>query len=237
MSLLAVAALNAGVNAQNTATIVMLDAVGGTATPSGTTTYPSGTQVTLTATSTDTGFAFVNWVISDNSGSTSVSDNPTTITVTGGNTYAVQPVFAPVVPIGNASIPLNYSTAAIVVVLASAGGTTNPNAGTYALANASFLDLKANANSGYRFSHWVISGSDVSTGHGSIPTNLTPTDNPYRVDHGYGNTYYYQAVFEPTSSPGPSPTVPEISGLAAIGVIAALGLVVVGTVAYKRKVK
>jgi general stress protein CsbA len=237
ITLLAIAALSASVNAQNDATIVMLDAIGGTATPSGTTTYPSGTQVTLTATSTDAGFAFVNWIISSDAGTMTDPENPTTITVAGGDTYAIQPVFEPVTPIGNIP-PADYASAAIVVVLASSGGTTNPAAGRYALANATSLELTANANSGYTFSHWVISGSDVNTAHGSIPTNLSPTDNPYKVDHGYGNTYNYQAVFEPiSSSPGPSPTIPEMSAVAAIGAVAVMGLVVVGTVAYKRRTK
>ncbi len=78
------------------------------------------------------------------------------------------------------------ATAAIVVVLAVAGGTTSPAPGTYALADATALNLKATPASGWTFSHWVISGPNLS--HGGYPYTATPTDNPYNVNHGYGNT-------------------------------------------------
>ena len=77
-------------------------------------------------------------------------------------------------------------------------------------------------NNGWQFSHWVISGSDVTTGHGSIPTNLEPTDNPYNVDHGYGNTYYYQPVFTQSDTTSPSPTIPELPAVLLIAVLVAM---------------
>ncbi len=236
MSLLASAAVVASVNAQGNATIVILDSVGGTATASSTS-PADGTIITLTATPSDPTYSFAYWLISGtNTYATTANDNPLSFTVTGGVTYTIQAVFQLVQPINNLP-PANYSGAAIIVVLASAGGTTEPKPGTYALSNASTTELRAIPSSGYQFSNWVISGSDVTTGHGSFPTDLTPTNNPYTVDHGYGNVYYYQAVFKPTStsSPAPSPTIPEVSGAAAIGIIAALGIVAVGTYAYKRK--
>ena len=108
------------------------------------------------------------------------------------------------------------------MVLPAAGGTTIPAPGTYALANATSLQLTAMPDNGWQFSHWVISGSDVTTGHGSAPTNLEPTDNPYNVNHGYGNTYNYQPVFTQSGSTSPSPTVPELSAVLLIAVLVAM---------------
>jgi hypothetical protein len=72
------------------------------------------------------------------------------------------------------------------------------------LANATQFNLNAIPNSGWQFSHRVISGPNLS--HGGYPYTATPTDNPYNVNHGYGNRYDYQAVFFPTSTrPTPTP--------------------------------
>jgi hypothetical protein len=89
-------------------------------------------------------------------------------------------------------------------VLPSAGGTTSPAAGTYAMADATIMQLKATANTGWVFSHWTICGSSMQ--HGGYPLNYAPTDNPYTVGHGYGYTYYYQPIFTPVGSPGSSAT-------------------------------
>ena len=79
-----------------------------------------------------------------------------------------------------------------------------PPAGTYAMANAEALDLTAMPSNGWQFSHWTIYG--VDTGHGAAPANFNPTDNPYNVNHGYGATYSYQAIFVPVGSTEPTPT-------------------------------
>lgn len=203
ISALLLMATASAVNAQADATVVVLDSVGGTVNPAGANTYAAGTAVTLTATPTDSGYVFDSWVISTDAGDMVAFDNPLTLTVTGGATYAIQAVFAPIqVPPGG-NFPADMGTAAIVVVLTSAGGTTSPAPGRYALENAKQLMLTATANSGYQFSHWTISGA--STDHGGAPLNLTPTDNPYAVDHGYGYTYNYQAVFVPTGQATPTP--------------------------------
>ena len=106
-------------------------------------------------------------------------------------------------PPGVLGLPSNMATAAIVVVLAGAGGTTTPVAGTYALADATSMELVANPFSGWTFSHWIIYGPNLS--HGGYPFTATPTVNPYNVNHGYGATYQYQAVFLPAGSTGPTP--------------------------------
>jgi hypothetical protein len=213
----------------------MLSSVGGTVSPTpGTTTIADGTSVTFTATPSDN-FVFSNWVISTASGSSTASDNPLSFPVAGGTDYTVQAVFNPVQAVpGNPLPPTSQlPIAAIVIILTSAGGTTNPAPGTYALANATSFNLSATPSSGWQFEHWVISGPNLS--HGGYPFTATPTDNPYNVNHGYGNTFSYQAVFSPTGSTTPTPTVPEVSGAAALGIIAALAIVAVGTFAYKRK--
>jgi hypothetical protein len=123
------------------------------------------------------------------------------------------------------------SNLAIVVILPAAGGTTTPSPGTYAFDNASSLNLTATPDSGWAFSHWVISGNITS--HGAAPLNLEPTDNPYNVNHGYGATFYYQPVFTQTNEPTPSPSIPEVSAVALAGLV--LALIPVVLFARKRK--
>ena len=219
------------VTAQGTATVVVLDTVGGTVTPAGTTTYPDGTAVTLTATTMDDNFLFSYWIIAGDTSSETLFNNPATITVSGGQTYAVQAIFSVVEPPpGVPQLPDNMATAATVIVLPSAGGTTTPDQGTYALADATAMMLTATPTSGWQFSHWTICGE--STNHGGAPVNWTPTENPYNVNHGYGYTYYYQAVFTPVGSATPTPMgatpTPTVSiGGMSMEMVIIIGLVVV----------
>lgn len=235
-SLIVFAALSAmNVQAQSTATVIVLPSIGGTTDPSGTTTPADGTQVKFTATP-DSADVFVNWVIQTDAGSSIVPENPVTLPVVGGTTYTVQAVFSPLLPPpGVSSLPSNMATAAIVVVLAGAGGTTVPVPGTYALADATALNLTATPLSGWTFSHWVIYGPNLS--HGGYPFTATPTDNPYNVNHGYGNTYSYQPVFIPTGTTELTPTVPEFSAVATIAIALVLVAIAFGTIAYRRKNK
>jgi hypothetical protein len=223
-------------SAQNTGTVIVLDVAGGTTDVTGTTTYPDGTTVSITATPSDQNYAFNSWVVSTTAGeSYNTVDNPISLTVAAGVTYAVQPLFDIVQAVPGQSIPTDISTAAIVVVLSSAGGTTSPAPGTYALANAAAFDIKATPNSGWQFSHWVISGPNLS--HGGYPFTATPTDNPYNVNHGYGNAFSYQAVFSPIGSTEPTPTVPEFPSIATIIVAITAVTIAVGTYGLKRKTK
>jgi len=236
VSLIAVAAFVSTISAQNTATVIVLEATGGTTDVTGTTTYADGTIVTITATPSDQNSAFNSWIVSSDAGDSYNSlDNPLTFTVAAGVTYAVQPLFDQVQPIPGQPIPSDLSHAAIVVILASGGGTTSPAPGTYALADAAAFNLKATPNSGWQFSHWVIAGPNLS--HGGYPFTATPTDNPYNVNHGYGNTYSYQPVFTPVGSTEPTPTVPEFSSLATIIVALALVAIAFGTYTFRRRTK
>ena len=193
-------------SAQGTATVTVLSGLGGNTDPASgaTSTVNDGDSVTLTATPVD-GYAFQEWQILSQAGSVVVTDNPYTLTAAGGNDYAIQPVFTVIQQVpGTPPAALNKATDALVGVLASAGGTTVPKPGLYYLTNAVSFNLQAVANSGWTFSHWVISGPNLS--HGGYPYTATPTDNPYNVNHGYGNRYDYQAVFVPTGSTEPTPS-------------------------------
>jgi hypothetical protein len=247
-SLLILAALNVSVlsvNAQGQATVIVVDSVGGSTDPAaGTTTPADGTSVTFTATP-DATDQFSNWIIVTSTGSTTSTDNPFALTVSGGVTYTVQAVFSPVQAPPGGTLPTTLATAAIVVVLTSAGGTTSPAPGVYALANAASLSLTATATTGWQFSHWVISGPNLS--HGGYPYTATPTDNPYNVNHGYGNRYSYQAVFTPVGSTEPTPTggataTPGVGGLSSdmwiiIGLVVVIIILLIafGVFATRRK--
>ena len=224
---------NLNVQAQNTADLTVLSSLGGTTDPAaGTYTINDGETITITATADIPNFDFSYWILSTAEGSRTAFDNPLSFPATGGETYTVQPVFQVITPIGVPTLPNDMSAFAIVVVLPASGGTTDPAAGTYALADATSLDLTATPDSGWTFSHWIISGNtDVS--HGGAPVDLEPTANPYNVNHGYGETYYYQPVFTQSSNPTPSPSIPEFSILAVLLLLA----VIVPVVIFARKNK
>jgi hypothetical protein len=232
-ALLLTAALSSTtVYAQGTATVTVQSAADGTTDVTGTTTYPDGSSVTITATPT-TGFVFSSWTISpsDGSGDMILYDNPVTFTVKGGVTYTVTPSFIVPTALPGSPMPADLSKAAIIVIFPSAGGTTIPAPGTYALADASAFDLTAMPSSGWQFSHWTICGTNAS--HGTAPVNWDPTDNPYNVNHGYGDIYRYQAVFTPigsTTTPTSTPTATPGGGTVAgmdTNTVIIIGLVVV----------
>jgi hypothetical protein len=239
----------ANVNAQSTATVDVLISVGGTTDPAtGTYTFNDGTAVTLTATEGN-GFVFSFWVIASNAGTIQSTDNPYTLNVVGGDSYGVQAVFQPVqVPPSGTPIT-NITAAAIVNILAAAGGTTTPPPGTYALENATNLMITATPDSGWQFLHWVISGYPIEGAHGAFPFDPTPTDNPYNVNHGYGNTYNYQPVFVPVGASPPAGTTPTptsggggLSGdtitiIVVAVVVIIIIIVAVGAYTYSRRSK
>ncbi|MGO8806242.1 MAG: InlB B-repeat-containing protein [Candidatus Bathyarchaeia archaeon] len=235
-----IAALNScvpNVKAQGTDTVVVFSSIGGTTDPDvGSYNYSDGSTQTFTATAGD-GFIFQNWEIATASGSYSDTDNPLSLTL-NETQYAIQANFQTVVFTGPVNVTLNMATDAIVVVLGAVGGTVSPTPGTYALASATTLNLVATPASGWIFSHWVIGGSPMN--HGAYSFTDTPTDNPYNVNHGYGNTYTYQAVFTPVSSstsPTPTSTVPEYSSAAAVLVAAILLVVAFGVFSYSKKAR
>ena len=231
------------VQGQGNATVIVTAPSGGTTDVSGTNTYPDGTAFTITGTASD-GYAFVSWTILTDTSSINSIDNPYTFTLNGGTTYTISADFELVQAPPGGTLPTNMANAAIVVVLPGAGGTSSPAPGTYAMADASTMQLKATASSGWQFSHWTICGSSMT--HGGAPLNYAPTDNPYTVGHGYGYTYYYQPIFTQVGSPGstatPTPTTSAPSTVAGMStdtwiiialviviIVMGIGLVVVAT--------
>jgi hypothetical protein len=230
-------------NAQGTATVIVNDVTGGTTDTQGTTTYSDGSSVTIIAIP-DSTYAFVDWILSpsDGSGETNPTDNPLTITVSGDVTYTVTPVFEIPAVIPGRTVPQDLSTAAIIIIYPSAGGTTIPAPGTYALADATNVNLQAMPNNGWQFAYWTICGTNAS--HGTSPVNWTPTDNPYNVNHGYGDTYRYQAIFtpigsstNPTPTPTPGPNVMSMETWIIIALIAVIAVILVAFGVYSSRRK
>lgn len=223
--------------AQGSDTVVVYSSIGGTTSPdAGTYTYDDGSTQTFTATD-GSGFIFQNWEIATAAGAVVSTDNPLDLTL-NQSAYAIQANFQPIIFTGPVNLTINMATDAIVVVLGAVGGTVSPSPGTYALASATTLDLTATAASGWTFSHWVIGGSPMT--HGAYAFTDMPTDNPYNVNHGYGNTYTYQPVFtanSPATSPTPTPKVPEFSSAAAILIAAILVIVAFGTYTHTKKTR
>lgn len=112
------------------------------------------------------------------------STNPLNIICGYGYTFVYQPIFAP--------IEVTPTNDAVVRVLDSVGGSTDPGPGTYYYANGTNIVLQATPDSGNTFVYWVATGTD---GH---PTTIT--DNPTNINCGYGYTYDYQAMFAPVGS-------------------------------------
>lgn len=227
--------LGPGVKAATASQVVVYPAIGVQTDPVAGTynNYNEGDSFTITATPSD-GFTFLSWTIASASGAVNYVDNPLTV-ILNESAYAVQPNFTPTViipPATTATLP----SAAIVVILAGVGGTTSPLPGTYAISNATSMDITATASSGFTFDHWVIGGSPMS--HGAYSFTDTPSNNPYNVNHGYGNTYTYQPVFSATSpATSPTPKVAEFSSAAAIIIAAILVIVAFGTYTFSRRPK
>jgi hypothetical protein len=225
------------------ATVVIMASVGGVSDPiPGSNSYANGTDVVLTATP-DSDFVFLQWVVSGAIDFTT-TDNPYTLTVTGGSTYSVQPVFQPSgIPTSPYFPPTDTSAYAIVEILASAGGTTEPAPGFYGLVSAEQLSVRAIPAAGFVFNHWVITGTYMP-GHGGSPsldTNV-PTDNPLLIGHGEGYQYTYQAVFIPVgvTPPGAPPSTGSTDyTMIIIAVVVVIVIVAVAAVAivYMRRGK
>jgi hypothetical protein len=226
--------------AQTNDTVTLIASVGGSYTnPDGSAqapgpyTYADGSTQTFTAVPGD-GFIFAYWTIVTADYQFTDTDNPLSLAVNESE-IALQATFTPETLIPPA-VQTNSATNAIVVVIAGVGGTTSPAPGTYELANAASLDLTAIPNNGWQFDNWVIAGTPLS--HGAYAFTDTPTNNPYNVNHGYGNTYSYEAVFSPIStSTSSTPKVAEFSSAAAIILLMALVIVAFGTYTYTKKAK
>lgn len=145
--------------------------------------------------------------------SLTTSTNPLAIICGYGYTYVYQPVFVPTT--SNPPSPNN----AIVVVVDSIGGTTDPSPGTYFFDEDSSIVLTATPDAGYEFDSWVATGED---GH---PVQFT--DNPATIICGYGYEFEYQPMFRPIGAVTTDEGIPlYIYGV--IGVLAIIAVIGVG---------
>lgn len=231
---------------EETAIVVVAASLGGTTNPEpGTYRYDFADTIILEATPS-TGYRFLYWSISGSytpghnqppinypenaaddpeyvpdfpspsqtaQDSLILSTNPLTIICGYGYTYVYEPVFVPT----TAPPP---TSDAVVTVLQSVGGNTNPQPGTYRYANGTRINLQATPDSGYDFVYWVAVGED---GHPS-----TISDNPTNIDCGYGYTYSYQPMFAPagatTTTAGGIPAEYLYAIIVVLAVIAVIGV-------------
>jgi hypothetical protein len=200
---------------EETAIVVLVASVGGTTDPEpGVYEYAYAATIRLEATP-ETGYRFLYWSISGSytpghnqppinypvnaeedpdwtpdfpdpaevaEDSLTLSQNPLQIICGYGYSFAYQPVFVPVAgtePEGNV---------AVVNIVDSVGGSTDPGPGTYTYMEDSVIRVEATPDAGYEFKHWVAVDE---MGH---PYYLL--DNPTAVTCGYGYTYSYQPVFD-----------------------------------------
>lgn len=82
------------------------------------------------------------------------------------------------------------------------------------------------------------------TGHGGSPLTLTPADNPYKVDRGFGYTFAYQPVFFPVGSSNPLPAGTTTGGLSTetiiiivLVVVIVIMVAVIGAYSYPKRGK
>ncbi|MBI5384296.1 MAG: hypothetical protein HZA90_06370, partial [Verrucomicrobia bacterium] len=122
-----------------TITVSALPANGGTVSGGGT--FPSGTSVTLTAT-TNAGFAFVNWTENGTPVSTSASFS---FPATADRTLVAN--FTPLYTITASALPANGGTVS--------GGGTFPS--------GTSVTLTATTNAGFAFVNWTENGTPVSS--------------------------------------------------------------------------
>ena len=203
---------------------------GGTALTGGSSySYDHGSSVTFTATP-DSGYQFLTWVDLTAAGGSTNTTNPLPYTVSASG--AIQAMF---VPISNATAVAPATGTPTVVIMASAGGTTEPLAGTYTNYTAGTVSsFNAVPGTGFKFLYWMIAPSTSNT-FDTSQVSWTVT----------GDVCALQAYFVPTSStvslptptPAPTPTVPEYSGAAAIIIAIALVAVAFGTYTFNRKAK
>ena len=161
-----------------THTLVISASAGGTTNPApGTYTYDNPTNVTVQAIP-NPNYRFDHWMYDDvNVGS------QTTITVYVGSGHSLQAMFS----------LINYT----LTITSTAGGTTNPAAGTYTYASGTTANVSASANSGYVFDHWMLDGSPAGssstisvlmTGNRTLQAVFTQITYQLKIEAGTGGT-------------------------------------------------
>ena len=239
-SAILLAAINlSSVTAQTTSSTYVYDSIGGTISANGNA-VTAGTSVTsntnanaeFTATP-QSGFTFLAWEYATAAGACTVKTNPTSINITGAG--AIQALF---LQSTNTTATSTQTGTGSLYIYNSIGGETTP-AGTappavytnYTVGTVATLTTTPGAN--FKFLYWIVATS-TSNYYTTSTLDLPITENVCAL----------QAMFIPTDSdvtlPGqatPTPTVPEISGLATAAIAVALVAVAVGTYTYTKKSK
>ena len=227
------------------AIIVVAAALGGTTDPEpGTYTYTYADTIMLEATP-NSGYKFLRWVISGRylpghnippivypanididdqtyipnfpeptdvqNDRLTISTNPLNVICGYGYTYVYQPIFTPT------STPPSTNNA-IVVVVDSIGGSTDPEPGTYYFAEESSIQIEATPEQGYEFDSWVAEAE------GETPVQLV--DNPLSIECGFGYEYEYQAMFRPIGTSTTEEAIPMYiyAIIAVLAIIAVIGV-------------
>jgi hypothetical protein len=127
-----------------TYTLKIETTAGGTTDPSpGTYTYNEGTNVQVTATP-QANYKFAYWELN---GTNVGSANPINILMNAS--YTLKAYFA----------QITYT----LTITATAGGTTDPEPGTYTYPSGSYADVMALPSANYMFSHWILDGSPAGS--------------------------------------------------------------------------
>jgi hypothetical protein len=105
--------------------------------------YTNGTSVSVTAVP-DAYYLLDHWLLDGNNVGAA---NPASVSMTDDHT--LQPIFKQV----------TYA----LMISATTGGTTNPAPGTYTYNGGTTVDVTATRSAGYRFSHWVLDGSNAGS--------------------------------------------------------------------------
>jgi hypothetical protein len=226
------------VTAQTQDSIFVYSTIGGTISADGTALtggntykYNDGSTVTFIATP-DSGYQFLSWVDLTAAGGTTNTTTPLQYNVSASG--AIEALF---IPTSNATAAPGGTGTSTVVIMLSAGGTTEPLAGSYTnytVGNVS--SFTAVPGNGFKFLYWMIAPSTSNT--------FTTSQVSWNVT---ADVCALQAYFVPTSStvalpsasasPTASPTVPEFSGIATVIIALALVAVAFGTYTYRRKAK
>ncbi|MCK9393951.1 InlB B-repeat-containing protein, partial [bacterium] len=126
--------------------------------------YAIGTVIDLKATA-NSGYRFVNWTKVNGSGTiASATSLTTTYTIVAADTEAGSTI----------AFTANFTNLVPITITIGTGGTNNSSTANGSYAVGTVIDLKATANSGYRFVNWTkVNGSGTIASSTSLTTTYT----------------------------------------------------------------
>jgi hypothetical protein len=192
----------------------------------------SGDTYTFTATAAS-GFQFIGWAYADASGPTGTTSASYSKVIS--QACSLEAIF---IPTTNTTATPSGSGAATISLFATAGGETTP-AGSLTGASVSATigtptTITQTPGTGYTFLCWVVQCS--SNNYYTSPTlNYTPTESGAAAEALWIPTS--SGITLPSTSPTPTPTVPEFPAVTIALIAVALVAVAFGTVAYTKKAR